>query len=64
MESRVLKVLEAYEVSGGRLSVSGTSIQWVGNDGSSFYIDFGRPLIDVLQHGGSASAIVRTRGGW
>jgi len=64
--SRVLTALEVLgeeTITGGSLRVSGSSIQWLGNDGSLVYVDFQRPLIDVLTSGGSASATVRARSG-
>jgi hypothetical protein len=63
MESRVLKALKEYGdiLTSGSLRVSGTQIQWIGNDGSMFYLSLQTPLIDLLQHGGSSSASIRTR---
>ena len=50
--SRVIETLDAIKeydrITGGNISVTYDQIRFVGNDGSLFYIDFARPLLDLL----------------
>lgn len=59
--SRVLKILNEYDrISGGVIRVTGNQIQFIGNDGSLFYIDFNTNILDLLR-GGSSSVTIRSR---
>jgi hypothetical protein len=64
MKSHVLEALnEMDRIMGGVISVSGDQIQFRGNDGSLFYIDFSRQILDVLR-GGSSQVSIRSRSGF
>jgi hypothetical protein len=59
--SRVLGVLKEYDrITGGVIRVTGDQIQFVGNDGSLFYIDFDTQILNLLK-GGSTSVTIRSR---
>jgi hypothetical protein len=48
--SRVLDVLkEYYSVTGGNISVSGSEVRIVSNDGSYVIINFTRPISDIMK---------------
>lgn len=59
--TQVLQVLKKYDegITGGTIRVTGNQIQYRGNDGSLFYIDFDRQIIDLLR-GGSSAVTIRT----
>jgi hypothetical protein len=63
--SRVIETLDAIKeydrISGGNISVTHDQIRFVGNDGSLFYIDFARPILDLLRGGGSSTVSIRSR---
>jgi hypothetical protein len=63
---KTLQVLNEDMFTGGVISVTGDQIQYRGNDGSLFYIDFARPILDLLRGSGysSSQVSIRSRGGY
>ena len=63
MMSRVLTILQEMDkITGGMVRVSGSQIQYIGNDGSLLIMDFRQNILDLLR-GGTSSVVVRSREG-